>query len=190
MLNVKRISSMLALGLIGFTTAASAADLDPPLQQSGYGGWYMRGDVGAAITDADGQPRTDDGFALGAGIGYRFNDMLRGDVTFDGAFDFDVGPVLGSSIDAYSLMANLYYDIPLAFMVQPYIGGGIGWGEVDGGAFDDDGVALAGMAGLTYDLPTDGAIDIGYRLRYIDINTAASDHWLDHSFRIGFRFGF
>lgn len=190
MLRLPRKSLPIALGLIGLATAATAADLDPPLDELSYGGWYIRGDVGAALADVDNQTGSEDGFAIGGGLGYRFSDMFRADVTFDSALEFDFGAALGNSVNAHSVTGNLYMDIPFSFIFRPYVGGGVGWGTVDGGAFDDDGVAVAGMAGLTYQLPSNGTLDVGYRARYIDINTVASDYWLDHSIRIGLRYGF
>lgn len=179
-----------AVFLLAFSTAATAADLEPPAEEPIYGGWYVRGDLGVALSDADNQPDTEDAFALGGGLGYRFNEMFRIDATFDGAFDYDFGGAFGNNIDAYSVMGNVYFDLPLSWIVQPYIGGGIGWGEVDGGSFDDDGVAFAGMAGVTYDLSSNMAIDLGYKFRYIDVNAGPVDYWTDHSFRGGLRFSF
>ncbi len=190
-LSLKPLPAAIALiGLAAMAGVTTAADLDSPVEEITYGGWYVRGDLGVAFSDADGEPRTEDAFAVGVGLGYRINELFRADVTFDTALDYDFGPALGSNVDAYSLTGNLYFDLPITLIFQPYVGGGVGWGEVDGGAFDDDGVALAGMAGLTYELPSNGALDVGYRVRYIDISTATSDYWLDHSLRVGFRFGF
>ncbi len=185
-----RKSIPIAVCLIGFATAATAADLDPPLDEIAYEGWYIRGDIGVAFSDADNEPSSEEGFAIGGGLGYRFSDLFRADVTFDSALEFDFGAAFGSSVNAHSVTGNLYVDMPFSLIFRPYIGGGIGWGTVDGGAFDDDGVALAGMTGLTYDLPSNGTLDLGYRLRYIDINTPTSEYWLDHSVRMGLRFGF
>lgn len=183
-----------ALGLIGFATVATAADLDPPVQdpveEYSYGGWYVRGDMGAAIAEVEDPTSSEEGFAIGGGLGYTFSDMFRADVTYDAALEFDFGAALGDSVNAHSVMGNLYFDLPFTIVFRPYLGAGVGWGFVDGGAFDDDGVAVAGMTGLTYDMPNNGTLDLGYRLRYIDIDTAATDHWIDHSIRIGLRFGF
>lgn len=174
------------------TASAVAADLDPvPDTTTTTYGWYIRGDVGVALTDVDDQPNTAEGFALGGGIGYRLSDMFRIDATFDGAFDIDFDNTFGTNIDTVTVLGNIYVDLPVSFIFQPYVGAGIGWGQVNGGAFDhEDGVALAGMAGVSYALPYNGALDIGYKARYIDIDNAVADYWLDHSFRIGLRFGF
>ena len=78
----------------------------------------------------------------------------------------------------------------MSLPVTPYIGGGIGWGEVKGNGFKDDGLSLAAMAGLSFDLSHNVAIDLGYKLRYIDLSTGGVDYWIDHMVRGGLRFSF
>jgi len=46
---------------------------------------YLRGDLGVGVLDGLG---SDDAFALGAGLGYRFNENLRSDITFDYAGEY------------------------------------------------------------------------------------------------------
>ncbi|MGI9413985.1 MAG: outer membrane protein [Hyphomicrobiales bacterium] len=172
-------------------TVATAADLPPPDEEPTHSGWYIRGDLGGALSGAKQQPGSEWAFALGAGIGYRVNETVRVDVTFDGAFDYDFGGAFGNNVNAYSVMGNIYIDLPLSPFIQPYIGGGIGWGEVDGGAFNtDDGVAAAAMAGLNFDVSSNTAIDVGYKFRYIGIDAGPVDYWIDHSFRAGVRYSF
>lgn len=122
-------------------------------------GWYLRGDVGYSFNkirgakffqgnEADNEvsftsARVDDSFLLGAGVGYQFNNYLRGDVTFDhltktdfrGSTSGTCGPVGGeyacssddrSSFRAYSLMANIYVDLGTYAYFTPYVGAGFG----------------------------------------------------------------
>lgn len=181
-------AALAAVCLLSLTAPAPAADFG--LEPGAYG-WYIRGDIGAAITDADNQPSSEAGLSLGAGLGYRLTDFLRVDVMYDGVLDVDFGDNFGDGVDAQTVLGNVYFDLPVSFAIRPYVGAGIGWGQVNGGVFDDeDGVALAASAGLTWELATKAAIDFGYKVRYIDINTGVSDYWLDHNFRIGFRLGF
>ena len=182
-------SWLFAAALALCATAAGAADEEPYVEES-YGGWYIRADVGGALSDADGDLNTEDAFALGAGLGVEFSESFRADITYDGTFDYNFGTVLGDNVDAHSVLGNLYFEFPVGLVVQPYVGGGLGWGTVDGGQFDDDGVAVAAMAGLTYELPSNGALDVGWKMRYIDIDTPAASYWIDHSIRIGVRYGF
>jgi opacity protein-like surface antigen len=92
---------------------ANAADYDPPIfveEAAEFvpvevgSGWYLRGDVGYALSNDMGQvdyrtfdPITatyggasfdtyelDEDFTWGGGFGYRYNDWIRGDLTVDG----------------------------------------------------------------------------------------------------------
>ena len=188
MLKVMKKSVLAGVCVACLTSVAAAADIDPVPQYS-PGGWYVRGDFGIAFSDADNQPNSEEAFAVGAGLGYRFNEMFRADITFEGAFDYG----FGNGVDSYGVLGNLYVDLPIDFIVTPYIGGGIGWGEVDGNGVNDDGVSFAGMAGFTHDLTSSLALDVGYKLRYTDLtasNTGGVSYWIDHSVRAGFRFSF
>ncbi len=162
-----------AVALFLATTAAHAADLYQPqpvpldaapeveIQQSS-GGWYLRGDVGYSFNKLRGarfyqggladnevdftSAKAGDSAILGGGIGYQFNDRLRGDLTFDhmtkSSFKGSTtgecntggpgGPAYScnssdrSSFRAYSLMANLYVDLGTYAYFTPYVGAGFG----------------------------------------------------------------
>ncbi|MGH8618802.1 MAG: outer membrane protein [Burkholderiales bacterium] len=70
----------------------------------------------------------------GLGVGYRWHDVFRTDVTFGwrGGFklsDFDGRPFLyNSEISSYTLMLNGYIDVPLGgpSWFKPYVGAGVG----------------------------------------------------------------
>ena len=171
---------------------------------SGEGAWYLRGEAGVGISSYS-ILDSETAFAMGIGIGYKYNEMLRTDITFDAAFDYSesitfgavgAAPLVASaSLDAYDVMLNGYLDISMFGMIKPYIGAGIGYGWVDGTvsaggvtiAGDDDGLAVAGMAGVTIDLSEQLAIDVGYKYRVIMISGEDFD---DHLIRAGLRFYF
>ncbi len=168
-------------------TPALAADYGSP--SSGYGGaWYLRGDIGVAISKDFDFVGSDETVGFGAGIGYKYNHMFRADVTFDGAVDYNY---FGVDVDAYSVMVNGYVDFPLGDMIKPYIGGGIGYGWVEANGFgfsaDDDGLALGGMAGVAVEITQNMAIDVGYKFRNISIS---GEDFQDHMIRGGLRFYF
>jgi opacity protein-like surface antigen len=170
------------------SAAVVAADLEPePVYTTGS--WYIRGDFGVGIADADNQLNDEAAFAVGAGLGYRFTELFRADITFDGAFDYD----FGNGVDAYGVLANGYIDIPLGWIVTPYLGAGIGWGQVDGNGINDDGVSFAGMGGISFDFSSNMSIDVGYKYRYIDLTasqTGGVSYWADHLVRAGLRYSF
>ena len=177
-------------------------------------GWYLRGDVGYGFNKSRGveyfQGDNDnlvdftsaslkDGFLLGGGVGYQINNYLRTDVTFDYMkSDFSgstsgyciVGPCTSrdqASLNAYSLMANVYVDLGTYGSVTPYVGGGIGgtyvkWGRLRNTICDDPGrdcysydhegekswrFTYALMAGATIDLTCALKADVGYRFRHV-----------------------
>jgi len=187
----------------GFVIAASsafAADLPPqrgpavappvvhtPAPQPSQ--WYFRGDLGISFSDADEQPSSKEAFAAGAGIGYYFTPNFRGDITFDGAFDYN----FGNGVDSYAVLANLYADFSMGSAMKPYLGAGIGWGEVKGNGFKDDGLALSGMAGISYGFTPNVDLDVGYKLLYTDLSagkTGGVSYWMDHMVRAGVRVNF
>lgn len=165
--------SMMALALLPLAPAA-AADYDPPITIDAVdeyvpvevgSGWYLRGDVGYALqTDTDlatyrtfnpitatyGQASFDTSaldseFIFGGGIGYRYNDWIRGDATIDGFRSKFSGttssatPCLptspvgtscrsedGSTVSAISFMGNGYIDLGTYIGITPYVGAGAG----------------------------------------------------------------
>ena len=78
-------------------------------------------------------------------------------------------------------------------IVQPYLGAGIGWAwnkaEYHSTKGTGDNVTFAGMAGFAVDISDNMAIDIGYKLRYNEMET---DNWefkgTDQMIRAGLRF--
>jgi opacity protein-like surface antigen len=145
----------------GASSPAMAADLyEPPVVEVPVvvGGWYIRGHLGMSNQDFDGlssdlydDPTIIDfgfydegGFAsaplFGAGIGYEFNDYLRGDLTVEyrGNSDFEAldwvdSSVTGLTTNGYTakknewlVLANAYYDFNAFGGFTPYVGAGIG----------------------------------------------------------------
>ncbi len=185
-------STVAAIALIAVSGAANAADLPPqqspeifqdvplnPLQH-----WYVRGDIGVGFFDGQGG---DEALTIGAGLGYRWSEMFRTDVTFDYTGEYD----LNNNVDAeaWTLLANGYIDFNVSDLLTPYVGVGVGYGDVDrsGGGGDDDGFAYALHAGVAFDVTQQTQVDIGYRYRAIDISGPDFD---DHAIRAGLRFNF
>ena len=159
--------------------AANAADIieppvyNPPEPVVSTSGWYLRGDVGYVFksktsgdysfyNEEDGSEGVDDIFhydtletdgaaSFGAGVGYRFTDQLRADVTAD-YFKADVEgsascisyvtASLGlgfyndcqyedtAKAEVWTALANAYVDLGKLGPVTPYIGAGLGFAHV------------------------------------------------------------
>lgn len=183
-------------------------------------GFYLRADVGYGLaTDPDGTTSAgamtaesvDNAALIGAGLGYRFNQNFRADVTADFRADADIsattagGTAVTSEVNGWTVMANAYFDITDYQGITPYVGAGIGYARLDtstqtGDTADagtgSDNLAWAGMLGLAIDLGVPGAaIDLGYRLISLGEFQQASggasyNDLVVHEVRAGFRYMF
>ena len=163
----KMIKTMLLAGvmLAPVAVTAKAADIDVPAADPAMMGLYLRADAGWSWLNWSGGA-DDDAFVAGGGIGYRFSENVRADVTADWSGDYRVAP--GAEVSTTAVLGNLYFDWANDTMFTPYIGVGAGYGWVDGsgGAVDDDGfLAVGAAAGVSIDLTNNLAVDTGYRFR-------------------------
>jgi opacity protein-like surface antigen len=119
------------------------------------GGWYLRGDIGYKIYQAPSvsygaldfsNEKLNNTGMIGAGVGYRFSDYLRSDVTLDYEFPAKfrghapcatcgVGGTSGFSsetakIDVLTMLVNGYVDIGTWAGFTPYLGAGVGVSRV------------------------------------------------------------
>lgn len=189
---------LLSAVLISATTSAAtawAADADS--------GFYGRLDSGASFSRNAGQDvGTDVGAAgiLGAGVGYRFNRFLRGDVTlsYRDGYRIDSSKVMDGltysskgGVDSLAGLANVYVD-PVRFGIfRPYFGGGVGFarnriGNVSVSVLDYNGTldgnastsfAWQGSAGVGVELTPTLTVDIGYR--YMDLGEGVTGSHVD-----------
>lgn len=196
---------LLPLGKAGdFTLSAPTVDEEHP------SGWYLRADGGYIIPRAsslDMGPVSfeadlgDSGWTLGAGLGYRFANWLRVDLSADYA---DLGRISagpGLSVTGTSFLATGYWDIATFSGFTPYVGAGIGFGVVNldagnGPASTQWGLAWSLSAGASYALAGNVSVDLGYR--YVnfgdaDVTGAAVPTTLNgvaaHEIRLGLRYG-
>jgi opacity protein-like surface antigen len=167
--------------------AADMAIMPPPMSYApppveDFGGWYLRGDIGFSnqhvknIAMADGrnaqllslQETTafDTAGIFGLGVGYQFNNWLRGDITgqyrgnsnFKGTdlvtFPAGGGPIgnginnYGASKSEWLIMANGYVDLGTWWCVTPFIGAGLGMSRVTIANFTDTGSVNNNGAGF------------------------------------------
>jgi opacity protein-like surface antigen len=204
-------NALFAVLLAGVAGPALAADyIEEPIEvvPEVVGGWYIRGHIGMSNQFFDGLESDlfdlpDDhgwydegGFSsapiFGAGVGYEFNDYLRGDITVEwrGKSDFealdwfdDGGARRTNDYRAKKselvFMANGYYDIGTWSGITPYVGAGIGASyntishfrdigviaPTSGGYADDESewnLAWALHAGLGFQATERMTIDLGY----------------------------
>ncbi len=180
MVSVKVASVAGALAF--FATVAHAADMPglppiypPPIEEYVVSGWYLRGDIGMTNQKFKGLhqrlydvPGTtveavgmgwDSSMFFGLGVGYKFNDWFRADITgeYRGKANFhgsDNVTFTGGSqpgVDNYSgsksewvFLANAYVDLGTWWCVTPYVGAGIGGAKINIIGFRDDGFNYIG----------------------------------------------
>lgn len=171
---------LLTLPLLALAPALGhAADVDlladaPEVElAASHGGFYLRGDVfadvsanldgtrvlaqGAALAAAPAGGVLDDSAAIGLGVGYRFTDMLRGDVSLRygqadlGSRAFAVPGcgslcLAGEAADLHSLdlLASAYLDLGTFAGFTPYLGAGLGAVHLD---YDDVRQTRCGLNG-------------------------------------------
>jgi opacity protein-like surface antigen len=180
---MRSVTFLVAAGAASLlSSTAFAADMaiapppmySPPPVVEEFGGWYLRGDIGfsnqrvdkirkndpvaysqiSALTETT---SFDTGGIFDVGVGYRFNNWFRADVTaqyrgnanFKGTDVFNASAfgVAYSGQDNYSasksellFLANAYVDLGTWWCVTPFIGAGIGTSRVTISNFTDTGV--------------------------------------------------
>ena len=145
-----------------------------------FGGWYLRGDIGfsnqrvdrlnnaldATITSSVQTNNFNTAGIFGLGVGYRFNNWFRADVTgeYRGNSQFfgtdRITYVGGVGTDTYHatknewvVLANAYVDLGTWWCITPFIGAGVGGARVAINGFTDQGIANNGVGaqpGLAY----------------------------------------
>lgn len=225
------IATLLALTLSAHGQSLPVIEPEPlPEPPEVLGGWYLRGDIAYAINEDPnvvynenagrlnfGYADVDDTARINVGVGHRFGDWLRGDMTLEYAVKTDLNgcapaacvTVERADLQMFSLLANGYADLGFYNGFSPYIGAGAGfsylnWDYRGGlGNFSNEDVRFtyALMAGLSYDVDANWTIDAGYRFlnvpegNIVDDNAALNgdiryENLMSHEVRIGFRYTF
>lgn len=127
-----------------------------------------------------------------AELNYASTDLDRMDLRGIGSFE------AGGEVKSWIGLMNVYYDVPVDWALQPYIGAGLGFGhfsgeidDISGFASDasDDAFGLAYQVGggLKYRMSPDMALTTGYR--YLGTSSLEfGSYELDygaHEFRLG-----
>ena len=129
-------------------------------------------DTGFSFTGAAGYAFAN-GIRVEAEVGYRGSDLDTLTITNDGGLGLaGLGGDADGDVRVLSGMINAWYDFDVDFPVTPYVGGGLGFANVDTEAsffgvniVDDDDTVFAYQAGLggAYPLTETLSIFAGYR---------------------------
>ena len=110
----------------------------------------------------------DTGYAIGAALGKRLNDSWRAEAELTYR-DNEIGDVGGVPVDgdvtSTALMFNGYYDFYTESDLEPYVGAGIGYADVEVGGEGEDVFAYQFKAGVAKPVGTTGG-KIGAELNY------------------------
>lgn len=129
----------------------------------------------------------DPGFTAGAGLGYRLSRSWR----LEGAFDFLHNNIASHSFHQYVGLANIYYDLTgLIAYVQPYLGFGVGYGEIDSAnnQFSSGGVAFAGHFGFNYQINENMSLGAGYSLIMVSQSASGTKSVYNNSILASFSY--
>lgn len=204
-----RFPLLLTLALLIFAAFSPAHAQTSRIYFAGYLGLHNFNNMefSEKTVPATGTFQVDNGTSFAGALGIRLSQQLRlegeytqtsGDLSraeINSVGNFAMGGELQSKI----IFANLYYDIDVPWKIQPFFGGGLGYGWhsadiVDGSsALTNSSGDAAGImwnlgGGLKYRPRTDLAFTAGYRYvdSFSDISSGNYDINLgSHEFRLG-----
>jgi len=210
------------IALICLNANAFSADMDPAeaeqlpeyVPSEAAKEWYLRGDVtyaaGHPVYDFTllGEATENNRFGGGLGVGYRFNDWLRADLTanFVASDSYDFANGAGSISADHEMWSGLltgYVELGTFAGFTPYVGAGAGILH----SRDEFSTSLAALdenqtefafslnAGFGYRLSDKLTADIGYQFlsspstQYLDTDTLAIEEGIrQHQIKVGLRF--
>jgi len=171
-MKVRLASAAVAIVAFAYASGAQAQDA------SGYGppppGWYVRGEAGGSFSQRVGGDPTlhgENGWTVGGAVGKRFGNGFRteGELLYSEADGKD-GQT--GRMKTLAGLLNAYYDFTTATKFRPFVGAGLGVGQVqlDGGLHhgDSTGFAYQLTAGVAYPIDDRWSAQVAYR--YFGVN--------------------
>jgi len=184
MFRTSTIALVVGAGTMAVIPVALAADMPEPIPLVVVNGWYLRGDIGYSnqlvdsldnvLYDAVGVASVDNiskdfdgGPTFGVGVGYKFNNWFRADLTgeYRSKTDFsgldiitipaDPFPVVPNYYDAkkseWLILANGYLDVGTWHGITPFVGAGVGAANIEISGFTDIGIgSISGGPAVAY----------------------------------------
>lgn len=135
--------------------------------------WYVRGDAGATFQDkinATPELKGKAGWTADAAVGRQIDSHVRTEAEL--IYADDKAKVGDGRIKVLAGLVNGYYDFDTGTKLKPFVGAGVGVGQVklDGGGVDDDdtGFAYKLQTGVAYPINDRLSAQVAYR--YLGIN--------------------
>lgn len=145
--------------------AQEATHIDPQ--------WYVRAEAGATYQDElNSTPKAEgrSGWTVGGAVGRQLDSHFRAEGEL--LYSDDKAKVGNGRLKVFAGLANGYYDFDTGTKLKPFVGAGVGVGQVkpDGGAIrdDDTGLAYQLLTGVAYPITDKLSAQIGYR--YLGVN--------------------
>lgn len=205
-----------ALCLVAFIVALTAIAPEANAQVSrlylaGYMGLNVFRDLEFKESSADlsGEIQPEHGTSFAGALGLRLSENLRaeaeimyGQTNFE-TLNLSTGSSSGidGEISNWTGLLNVYYDFDVPWTVQPFIGGGIGYGFFDSDIQNSSGLAPNTVddastfvwqigGGLKYRMAPDLALTGSYRyINSLDLEIGTYDiDYNNHEFRIGLEY--
>ena len=208
---MRHLTKLAIICAASVAAAASASAADRPT------GTYISGGIGANIandSDISGNgintdARYDNGIAGVLALGHAYANGIRGEFEVNrrrNSIDQSGTTATGGSGSVIGAMINGYYDFATGTSFIPYLGAGIGYGNLEMNvnpvgttalSNDGSGLALQGIAGIAYQMTDNWASTLEYRyytLQGVDIKTQAGSgvdvDYDSHSIMVGLRYTF
>ncbi|MBF0463051.1 MAG: porin family protein [Magnetococcales bacterium] len=175
------------------------------------GGSFPNKTVGSDDTSSVVRASYDDAATVAVAVGMRLHPTVR--LELEGSYrKYNVNTLSGSApikpinpnsdSEVKTVMGNLYYDLPVKFLLQPYLIGGVGVASSSGSASYGNMGGTGRSTNFAYQLgggflyPLDEAFsaDIGYR--YIGVGSKDDNHYSSerddgaHEVLVGLQYGF
>ena len=148
----------------------------------------------------------DNAMSFAGALGIRLSRQLR----FEGEYNYSRSDVASADISGFGnsavggelkskiIFANLYYDFDVPWKIEPFIGGGLGYGWHSGEFADGSGLLVSSSsddasvmwnvgAGFRYRTSPEMAFSAGYRyVDSLDLSFGSYDYnYASHEFRLG-----
>jgi opacity protein-like surface antigen len=158
-------SAAILVSLAGAAHAQTTTQIDPQ--------WYVRVDGGASFQNQfNATPKVSgkSGWTVDAAVGRQVDNHFRTDAEL--LYSDSKSKMGDGRIKVLAGLANGFYDFDTGTRLKPYVGAGVGIGQVklDGGRLDDDdtGLAYQLLTGLAYPINDKLSAQVGYR--YLGVN--------------------
>lgn len=197
------------LGTAGAAMAQSTVPAEGLYVTGGVGATFPRNaDLDSAGVDLDADQ--DIGWAALIGIGHGYGNGFRTEFEIGyrrNAVDSISGTEASGDMAAWSFMANVLYDVPVAARVRPFLGAGLGVARVSANGIspvsssriDDTDTAFAwqAIAGLAYPVTDRTEATLSYRYFSVpdagwrtDAGASVDSRYETHAIMAGFRYSF